>query len=359
MEGRYSDLLYIAPKTAEMRELNGSNLEEINGDKFILSYEVLSNARVGALNAYYECVLVKTNYTYNYLFDNPIASGGFFAKDAQEQGRAVAVLGLSAANAIFGGSDIYGKTITVNNIKYTIVGVMDDGVDDEKRVYTPINNNQDDPSSTPGSAVNPGGRPQNPGSSQTSGPVFIMASTGSLTADQIKNELKSVNISERNYYFAPIGLLAGLVGRMPINILMLIGIVLLIIIVIGFFRIFIKNLSILRNKVKESYFFVMLWQNRGAAIKFLSSIIVILGSLAFIVYTINNILPDVLVWMDMRELMGFHFYSDCAGVIEQVRSAALLTLIGLGAVIIAGLSLVLAFIAVLTSKSEKPPIHSE
>ena len=77
--------------------------------------------------------------------------------------------------------------------------------------------------------------------------------------------------------------------------------------------------------------------------KFLGSLIVILASLALIAYIIISMLPDVLMWADMGELMGFHFYFDCAGVTERVRTAALLTLTGAGAVVAAGVLFILTF----------------
>jgi len=346
MEGRFNDLLYVVPKTAEMRELSGDKLEEINGESLILSYEILSNVRVDALNAVYDCVLVRTNYTYNYLFNHPIISGGFFAQDAQEQGRATAVLSLSAANSIFGNSNVYGKSITINTIKYTVVGVIDDGNDDENRIYVPVNYNQNQNNTAPGTASpNDGGK--RPGSQSTpsvSGPVFLMTSAANTSADYVKNELKAANISDMRYYFAPIGVLAALVGKMPINALKIMAIIFSIIILIAFILIFLNCFRLLRQKLGEAYFSYTLRHNPGLVFKFLGSLAFVLGALALIVFVINSMLLDVLSWMDMRELLGYHFYSDCAGVIEQIRPAAFLTLAGTGVLAVAGVILIIAFI---------------
>ena len=341
MEGRYNDLLYIAPKTAEMRELNGAKLEELNGDTVIISYEILSNARVGAINADYDCILIKTNYTYNYLFNNPIVNGGFFAKDAQELGRRVAVLNLTAANALFGNSNIYGKNITVNMIGYTVVGVINDGDNDKNRVYTPVNYKTDqDNAPAPNSKDNAGKKPPSSQATTVSGPIFIMVSVANTTSDHVKNELKAANISDSAYYFAPIGNLARLVGKTLTNTLKIIAIILLIIIIIGLVRVLINHFRILRQRVCEAYFSHILRYNPGAIFRFLGVLIMLFASLFLVIYVINSILLDLLSWMDMDVLLTFHFYSDCAGVIEQVRTAAILILIGSGVIIMAGITLI-------------------
>jgi len=354
MEGRYNDLLYIAPKTAEMRELNGVKLEELNGDTVIISYEILSNARVGAINANYDCILIKTNYTYNYLFNNPIVSGGFFAKDAQELDRKVAVLNLTAANTLFGNSNIYGKSITVNKIGYAVVGVINDGADDKNHVYTPVIYTSDqDNTPTPSSKDNAGKKPPSNQNTSVTGPIFIMASVTNTTLDHVKNELKAANISDAAYYFAPVGVLAGLVGKTPINTLKIIAIILLIIIILELLRIFMNHFRVLRLKIGEAYFSHILRHNPGVILRFLCVLIILFASICSVLYVINSLLPDILSWMDMDELMTFQFYTDCAGVIEQVRTAAILTLTGFGGIILTGISLIMTTLFTIGHKKRQ------
>jgi putative ABC transport system permease protein len=76
--------------------------------------------------------------------DMEIASGRYFTQDEIDRTTAIAVLGSSLAEELFGDQDPYGETVTVGgNIRLTVVGVFEEKgmvgeVDYDSRLYTPI-----------------------------------------------------------------------------------------------------------------------------------------------------------------------------------------------------------------------------
>lgn len=73
-----------------------------------------------------------------------LASGRFINEQEQERASKVVVLGADMATEIFEDADPIGQTITVNNIKLTVVGVLapkglSSGTDFDELIYVPIN----------------------------------------------------------------------------------------------------------------------------------------------------------------------------------------------------------------------------
>jgi len=87
--------------------------------------------------------LVGTTPDYPSVREVSLADGRFLNAQDMERKTKVAVLGASVAQEIFGDADPIGQSITVDNVKLTVVGVMaNKGVvgntDFDARVYTPV-----------------------------------------------------------------------------------------------------------------------------------------------------------------------------------------------------------------------------
>jgi putative ABC transport system permease protein len=67
-----------------------------------------------------------------------IETGALFDREAVERGAAVAVLGLSVKQILFGNEDSVGKTMRINNVPFTVIGVL------HPKGATPHGQDQDD-----------------------------------------------------------------------------------------------------------------------------------------------------------------------------------------------------------------------
>jgi putative ABC transport system permease protein len=73
----------------------------------------------------------------------PLGDGRFFTQQDLDRKAKVAVLGYTTAQDLFGDTDPIGQTITVGNVKLTVVGVMDEkglvgDTDYDQRIYVPL-----------------------------------------------------------------------------------------------------------------------------------------------------------------------------------------------------------------------------
>src|SRR4051794_38038331 len=64
---------------------------------------------------------------YSFLMDRPIGLGRGLTADDQRRHSAVAVMGATLANKLFGGSDPVGKDLVIEGVPYRIVGVLAGG----------------------------------------------------------------------------------------------------------------------------------------------------------------------------------------------------------------------------------------
>jgi hypothetical protein len=329
-------LLYMTPQSANGKELDIKKLEELNRDSFLLTYEILSKAKVTALNANYDCTLITTNFSYNSILRFPVLGGGFFTKAAQEEGRNVAVLNLKAATSIFGNEDINGKDITVNKVKYLISGVVDDGIMDENRVYIPVKRDSSASSQTPSDSPDKQ-QPAEGTGAKDPGPISIMAMAGAENSEEfIKIECKTLGISEGGYYYAPIGKLAELLKRMPFNMLRILVLFIAIMIFAAFLRGFGARWERVRDELGSKYFSQALKGNPKVFLVFLVTLALMALSAVIGAYSLIVMIPDMLAWNDMREMLTFHYLADCGGLMEKIRGMAIITLIQGGVFVISG-----------------------
>lgn len=173
----YDTLLVITPKAASARGVAFDAVEEINGKKFMITYICEESAIARAVNSNAGVTVRATNYTYPYVMQFVMKSGGFFTKVHQEQKLNVAVLNEKAAFDLFGGVDISGNTLTISNEKYRVVGVISDA-DDALHVYLPVTLRQQS-------------RPN----------TFAVRLDDHVSEALVKNELKQINVTDTSYEF--------------------------------------------------------------------------------------------------------------------------------------------------------------
>lgn len=131
-------LLLVVPQSNSLPGPSLTALEDINEEKCMLTYEVVSEKLVKAINSSYQIRLIGTNYTYPQVMRYRMLSGAFFTKDAQKAQNAQLVLNVAAAFELFGATDVYGNTLYLDNIPYLIAGTIDDHDKENKNLYIPI-----------------------------------------------------------------------------------------------------------------------------------------------------------------------------------------------------------------------------
>lgn len=91
-----------------------------------------------------EMTVLGTTPDFTTVRDIQVSSGRFINETEQERASKVVVLGSAVAQELFGEADPIGQYITANNIKLTVVGVMEEkglvsGTDYDEMIYVPIN----------------------------------------------------------------------------------------------------------------------------------------------------------------------------------------------------------------------------
>ena len=174
----YDTLLLITPKAVSQRGVAFGDVEDINGEKFMISYICEQSAMAIAINSRTELTVRATNYTYPHVMRLVMKSGGFFTKSHQEQKSRIAVMNEKAAFDLFGGVDISGNELAINNEKFRVVGVVSDEAD-VSHVYIPITLRQ-----------------------QSSPNSFAVRLDDNVSEALVKNELKQIGVTDSGYDFS-------------------------------------------------------------------------------------------------------------------------------------------------------------
>lgn len=194
------DVLLITPISSNSSSINAERLEEINGDHFLLSYEIATTENLRALNANFEVTVRKTNYVYHYMMGFKMLTGSFFTEADQKRKQKAAVLNEAAAYAMFGSIDVRGRKIILDQEEYIVAGVIDDRKDADDRdsggenqvhnVYIPASVSDQDPYS------------------------FAVQLNNTMTAEQTKNECKDLTVPESGYQYIHFSNLTDLIYGM-------------------------------------------------------------------------------------------------------------------------------------------------
>ncbi|MHC1723351.1 MAG: ABC transporter permease [Aminipila sp.] len=169
-------LLLVTPTSSNSSEVSAEMLEKINGELFLLTYEIRSKENPQALHANYDVTLIKTNYTYPFVMHKKLLEGSFFTEKDGKEKRKAAVLNKALAYAMFGSIDICGSKVKIGQDEYTITGVINDE-SEEENAYIPASISEENPR------------------------AFVIGLEDNITREQIKNQCKLVASEENGYRY--------------------------------------------------------------------------------------------------------------------------------------------------------------
>ncbi len=175
----YENLLLVSPKFNKDSSVDIDKLDRINEDNFLLTYEVIEEKQIQVLASRYSVILKGTNYTYPFVMRYTFVNGSFFTRSAQEQKLKSVVLNEAAAFKIFGSFHIIGKKILLEDVPYTITGIIRDGDEENNNIYLPAAHMNKQPD-----AFMAGMEPER-----------------GITQEYIKNTFKQADITEVDYDF--------------------------------------------------------------------------------------------------------------------------------------------------------------
>ena len=137
MQKAYQGQLLVRPANLTARALDPEVLDEFSKEEFQLTYEIRKTATAQTEHKRDTVAMVGTNYTYPYVMNYVVSSGGFFTESAQNAHSKFAVLNELAAYQLFGSIDICGAEIRLDNERFTVAGVIRDHDEDTANVYVP------------------------------------------------------------------------------------------------------------------------------------------------------------------------------------------------------------------------------
>jgi hypothetical protein len=304
------DILLITPISSNTSAINAERLEEINGDHFLLTYEIISGENVQALNSRYDITLRKTNYTYRHIMGYRVVNGSFFTEEDQQKKQKTAVINEAAALVMFGNLDVCGRKIIIDQQEYTVMGVMADrddlaGKDDDEEarynVYIPA--------SVSG---------ENPGS-------FAVQLEDGLTAESAENECKDLTIPENGYAYIRLGALADLIYGMLFIALKSA----LIVISFAFFR---NGLDRIRTGIsqikklhKHLYFTEIFQRHPGLLLKTAATAAIMALTVMLILNTAFGFAGYFLLWNDFIPFLQYGDLSIFGEIASTLKSGIYLS----------------------------------
>ena len=237
-----TELLLIAPANGDVSGVDYKKIEEINGTKFILTYETIQNRFVKALNISHNIIFKETNHTYPFIMNYSMVDGGFFTDYDMKQKNKRVVLNEAAAFGIFGATNISGNEICIGDTFYKVVGVIKDQDDENKNIYAPISSSENSPD------------------------IFMvkMDSSGkdgtANTVESIQNEFKRFSITPSNYDFINIEALRRITREKTVAAIGLIVFIALLHTILLAFRTLLAKFKDIKELSKVHYFASLLRQ---------------------------------------------------------------------------------------------------
>ena len=150
--------------------------------------------------------LIGTNHNYPFIMGHKLTHGRFFREYAVRYGHRVAVLNQHAAFTLFGTINATGNELFIDNSPYIVVGVIDDGCNEELNIYVPtthLNNTAE--AITANTALSP-----------------------TRTNIEVLNEWQRMDIEGQNYRFVDFGALQTIVHDKVIIAFSLIAVAILL-----------------------------------------------------------------------------------------------------------------------------------
>ena len=117
--------------------------EQVSGITGVVAEQIASAQTVRADSATIESDVIGAMPDFPQVRGVELADGRFFSQQDLDRKAKVAVLGYTTAQELFGDADPIGQSITVGNVRLTVVGVMDEKglvgeTDYDQRIYVPL-----------------------------------------------------------------------------------------------------------------------------------------------------------------------------------------------------------------------------
>jgi hypothetical protein len=174
-----------------------NKIEDFIKEEFLLTYEIPSSDRVSLPTGEYPVTLIGTNSCYSCVLGLSMIEGSFFSAKDWDSKQRQAVLNEKAAFDIFGSSRVVGNRFKIRNDIWLVVGVINDGDDDHRRVYVP-------------SSISGG-----------SADALMALASGGIDEAYVKNRLKALGIQEAACNFFDFGAIVDLLWERPAVITLL------------------------------------------------------------------------------------------------------------------------------------------
>ncbi|QHQ61903.1 hypothetical protein Ana3638_14855 [Anaerocolumna sedimenticola] len=287
-------LYLITPKTDKNMGISLDEINQINDDNFLLTYEVNQEKQVKINQIRYNVSVKGTNYTYPSVLSLTFIKGSYFTKQAQEKEQRTVVLNEYAAFEIFGGFEITGSKIYLDNKPYTITGVIKDGDKENKNMYIPVSLMDQQPDTY----------------------MTNLDSVNGITEEYVKNMFKLAGITDKDYYFVNLDALSKMiVNESNLSLLTLLVFLLLLLLRTGIHT-FIRKSKITKELLKQYYFKEIIRKKPGLIAGIIGTCFFI-ALIAAVLVKLSEYIFWLILNMDLFGNLLFEFSTDC--FINQVQ----------------------------------------
>jgi hypothetical protein len=272
------ELFLAAPANIHAPEIDLQKIERFCDEHFPLTYEIPGPEKALILGVEYPLTLIGTNSRYPRILGYSMAEGSFFPEQAWKGAERQAVLNGKAAFDLFGSSHSAGSRVKIRNETWIITGVINDGDDENRRIYVP-------------SSVR-GGKA-----------VSLLARTDAAGGSSyIRDSLKSLGVYDDGFEFFDLGAEIRFFWERAALALMLLCCLppaFLLPLALGACR---AAFSRLRRELKKHYLTELFCSGGLSLFKFLFSLPALPACAGTILFLLLRILSICLPWQDLPSL---------------------------------------------------------
>ena len=132
----YGNLMLVGQPIGAVGGISPATARSMRDEGLLLTYEIPSRASVQAIQSRHQVRVIGTNDAYLEITGHRLVAGGFFTNTAWNEQSRHAALNKPAAFALFGSTNIDGRTVTIHDQTWMVTGVIDDG-SESLNVYLP------------------------------------------------------------------------------------------------------------------------------------------------------------------------------------------------------------------------------
>ncbi|PKM49404.1 MAG: hypothetical protein CVV02_16195 [Firmicutes bacterium HGW-Firmicutes-7] len=294
----WDDRLLITPKAYNAVSVDVEMLEELNETKYMLTYEVNEQQNVKAIHSSHTVILKGTNYTYPFVMNYSMSEGGYFTKDVVEQNSKYVVINELSAFDIFGGTNIIGNEIIINQAAYRIIGVIKDGDDDNKNVYLPVTFFADDPDTF----------------------IVKMEADNEMSDEFIQNAFKHIGITTSNYNFVNIAKVYAMIREKVLVCLGLIVAIILYLIMRRAIAILFDQYNNINKLLKVFYFTELFLKNIRVILTIIAAGIVLVSSSGGLILLFMKGVKSFLKWREVDDIMQFDIPNNYNNILQLLKN---------------------------------------